>query len=176
MSKMGSDRQPTTGTCFALAPLIPTCLLPTKARVTLAGTSQTFSVCYSTGAPASFTPPPKKPKSVGPTTTRDNHTRTNEIFLSLFFCAKPVSPARAHRGVSRDIVKEKTGLPTFGQLPLSRFRGLSSFTFATINEPQLSPLNFRIYKESLLNYDFYLQPCLIEVGARAYGWGLATRN
>lgn len=41
-SKMGLERQSGTGTCFALAPLIPTFLLPTKVRVTLAGTSQTF--------------------------------------------------------------------------------------------------------------------------------------
>ena len=49
---------------FARARLFPDCLLPTRVRVTLtqtskhgnnlAGTLQTFAVCYFTGAPASF--------------------------------------------------------------------------------------------------------------------------
>ncbi|KAK7298488.1 hypothetical protein VNO77_46949 [Canavalia gladiata] len=67
------------------------------------------------------------PKSVGPTTTRGYNTRTNEISLSLtFWRQKPVSPARAHRGVSRSNVQCSGGLPRFpfGQLPLNRLRGL----------------------------------------------------
>lgn len=57
---------------------------------------------------------PEKNRSVGPTTTRGNHTRTNEISLSLtLWRQKPVSPARAHRGLSRSNEKYSGGLPAF---------------------------------------------------------------
>lgn len=75
MSKMGPDRQPTTGTCFALARLTPTCLLPTTVNfkkdpsfhcgwnlTDLLGQLLTFSWGLRQLYPSS-----PKPKSVGPT-------------------------------------------------------------------------------------------------------------
>lgn len=80
---MGPDRQPTTGTCFALALLTPTCLLPTIVNL-----KKDLSVHYcwnltdllgqllKAGVSASFTFPSLP---VGPTTTRGYNTTTTRL-------------------------------------------------------------------------------------------------
>jgi hypothetical protein len=88
-SSLGPDRQPTTGTRFALARLTPACLLPTIVHFKKDPSfhyswnlTDLLGQLLSAWVSASLTFP--FPPSVGPTTTRGNHTRTNEISLSLF--------------------------------------------------------------------------------------------
>lgn len=125
MSKMGPDRQPTTGTCFALARLTPTCLLPTIVNFKkdpsfhyswnltgLLGQLLTFSW----GLRQLYLSPPK-PKSVGPTTTRGYNTRTNERNLSLphsLFGAKNLSARPGRTEVCPGpMLNNSAGLPAF---------------------------------------------------------------